>query len=243
MLVRIGENPNPGSARRRMLRSRPPRHAVPMKVGDLMERNVVTAAPELPLKQLAVLLVEHGVSGVPVVTPDGRVCGVVSEADVIRKVDPCELKIKGFLGRLLDRAYGDESRYAARTVGEAMTAPALTISPEQDVSEAARLMVEKHVNRLPVVEDGALVGIVTRADVVRAFQRSDETIAREIVDDVLFLRLWIAPGSIDVDVGDGVVTLEGRVDSQEIAAIVETYVRRVPGVVAVESNLEWPEAA
>jgi CBS domain-containing protein len=214
-----------------------------MKITELMQRDVVTAAPELPLKQLAALLVEHRISGVPVVSTDGSVCGVVSEADVLRKVDPCELRVKGILGRLLDDAYGDEERYDARTVGDAMSAPALTVAPQQDVTEAARLMVQKRVNRLPVVDGGKLVGIVTRADLVRAFQRSDEAIATEIADEVLFRTLWIEPGSVDVTVREGMVTLGGRVDSKEIAHVVATYVRRVPGVVAVESHLEWPEAA
>ena len=199
-----------------------------MKVAELMQPRVVTVTPETSLKAVAALLVEHGISGVPVVLPDGSVCGVVSEADILCKEQALPLKVSGFLGRLLDEAYGDEQRFAARTAGDAMTAPALTIGPRTDVTEAARLMIEKHVNRLPVLDGPALVGIVTRADLVRAFQRSDAAIAEEIEQDVLLRTLWIAPGAIDVTVDGGVVTLRGDVDDAILSCV-----RRVPGVVSV----------
>jgi CBS domain-containing protein len=180
-----------------------------------MRRDVVTASPETTLKQVARLLVEHRISGVPVCLADGRVVGVVSEADILSK------------------------EHEARTAQDAMTSPALTVSPCQDVAEAARLMTARYVNRLPVVEGPTLVGIVTRADLVRAFQRDDIAIEHEIADDVLLATLWIAPGSVQVVVEDGVVTLDGTVETHTIAEIVAAYVRRVPGVVDVVSGLEW----
>jgi CBS domain-containing protein len=202
-----------------------------MKIADLMQRDVVTATPETSLKAVAALLVEKRISGLPVVLPDGSVAGVVSEADILRKEQALPLKVSGVLGRLLDAAYGDEKRFEARTAGEAMTTPAITVGPHADVTEAARLMVEKHVNRLPVVEGAALVGIVTRADLVRAFQRSDDAIEEEIRHDVLLKTLWIAPGTVDVAVEDGVVTLSGDVDETILSCV-----RRVPGVVSVAGS-------
>jgi CBS domain-containing protein len=100
-------------------------------------------------------------------------------------------------------------------------------------------MTSKRVNRLPVVEGSTLVGIVTRADLVRAFDRSDVELAEEIAGDVLLETLWIDPDSIALEVEDGVVTLGGRVETRTIAEIVAAYVRRVPGVVAVRSRLTW----
>lgn len=210
-----------------------------MKIADLMQRDVVTISREATLKEAAALLTEHRISGLPVLLPDGRVVGVVSEADILLKEEGFPLEMSGFLGRLLDDAYGDRERFEALTVGDAMTSPAITISEHADVTEAARLMTQHHVNRLPVVDGSTLVGIVSRADLVRAFQRDDETIEREIADDVLLSTLWIAPGSIDIEVDEGVVKLAGRVETRTIAEIVAAYVRRVPGVVAVESELEW----
>jgi CBS-domain-containing membrane protein len=210
-----------------------------MKISELMQRDVITVAPETSLKDVASLLVEHRISGLPVCEPDGRVCGVVSEADILLKEQGLALELSGFLGRILDDAYGDTQRVEARTAGDAMTSPAITVAPNDDVTEAARLMTSKHVNRLPVVEGAHLVGIVTRADLVRAFRRDDESIRREIVEDVLLTNLWIAPEAVDVTVEDGVVTLAGTVETRTIAEIVVAYVRRVLGVVTLESSLDW----
>jgi CBS domain-containing protein len=210
-----------------------------MKISDLMHRDVVTATPEMTLKQVARLLVEHRISGLPVCLPDGRVTGVVSEADILMKEQDRPVEISGFLGRMLDDAYGDNRRFEARTAGDAMTSPAITVGPGQSIAEAARLMTLKRVNRLPVVEGSHLVGIVPRADLVRAFQRDDITLADEIANDVLLRDLWIAPGSVRVGVEDGVVTLEGIAETRTIAEIIVGYVRRVPGVVDVVSHLDW----
>lgn len=210
-----------------------------MKISGLMQRDVVTVAPTATLKEAAALLIRHRISGLPVCEADGRLVGVLSEADILLKEAAYPINLSGVLGRLLDEAYGDTARFSARTVADAMTTPAITIEPQRDVAEAARLMTTHHVNRLPVVEQGALVGIVTRADLVRAFQRDDAAIEREITDDVLLSTLWIDPGSVEVSVHDGVISLAGRVETRTIAEIVAAYVRRVPGVVAVDSQLEW----
>jgi CBS domain-containing protein len=210
-----------------------------MKIAEIMHRDVLTVTPETSLKDVAALLVRHRISGVPVVGPDGRVVGVVSEADIVLKEQGFEVELGSFLGRLLDDAYGDNDRFDARTAGDAMTSPAVTASPTQSVYEAARLMATKKVNRLPVVQGSRLVGIVTRADIVRAFQRDDDEIEREIAQDVLLETLWIDPEPLEIRVEDGVVTLGGTVETKTIAQIVAAYVRRVPGVVAVHSELGW----
>jgi CBS domain-containing protein len=101
-------------------------------------------------------------------------------------------------------------------------------------------MIERAVNRLPVVEDGRLVGIVTRADLVRAFARADDDLAREIRDDVLLRALWIDPNAVAVSVCDGAVALGGEVATRTDAELAHAHVERVPGVVSVESTrLGW----
>jgi len=123
-----------------------------------------------------------------------------------------------------------------------MTAPARTIGPERPVVEAAKRMLEEAVNRFPVVDDdGALVGIVTRADLVRAFVRSDEAIAREIREDVVMKTLWIAPEALEISVDHGAVRIGGNVESKTDAELIEAFARRVPGTVSVESHLSWLE--
>jgi CBS domain-containing protein len=210
-----------------------------MKIAEVMQRDVVTVAPDTSLKDVAALLVRRRISGVPVCAPDGSVLGVVSEADILVKEQGIELDPGGLLGRLLDDAYGDSERFEARTAGEAMSAPAVTVAPGQSVYEAARLMTAKQINRLPVAGGSQLVGIVTRADLVRAFQRSDEEIAREIAEEVLLRLLWVDPASLAIAVEDGVVSLAGTVETRMLARLVASYARRVPGVVAVHSELEW----
>lgn len=210
-----------------------------MKIHEIMQRDVVTVAPETSLKDVAGLLVERRISGLPVCAEDGRVVGVISEADIVQKEQTDDFASNALLGHLLDQAYGDGIRFAARTAGGAMTAPAVTIRSSDDVAQAAHLMVTRRVNRLPVVDGARLVGIVTRSDLVRAFYRDDAAILHEIEDDVLRSMLWIDPATLDITVEDGLVELDGRVDTKTIAEIIRACVRRVPGVVDVESRLTW----
>jgi osmotically-inducible protein OsmY len=98
-------------------------------------------------------------------------------------------------------------------------------------------MIEESVNRLPVVDDGTLVGIVTRADIVRAFTRTDDEIAEEIREEILARTLWIEPGKVTMEVVDGIVRLEGEVDSEADAELLPVFVARVPGVVSVRTTL------
>jgi CBS domain-containing protein len=209
-----------------------------MKVEDLMTGDVRTVSPDTSLKDVAEVLSGNRVSGLPVVDADGRVLGVVSEADILRKEQGRGGRRGGVLGWLLDHDEPDP-RLEARTAGEAMTSPALTIEPGRPAAEAARLMVEKQINRLPVVAEGRLVGIVTRADLVRAFHRPDEEVEREIRDDVLLSTLWIDPSRVSISVSNGEVSLSGKVETRTQAELVEAYVRRVPGVVDVHSELTW----
>jgi CBS domain-containing protein len=210
-----------------------------MRVEDVMTQVVRTVSPDTSLKEAAEILAELRISGLPVVE-GGKIVGVVSEADIVTKERGRAAKSGGLL-RLLFEPNGDtHAKLLATTAGEAMTAPPITIAPDRPVAEAAGVMIDKHVNRLPVVDDeGALLGIVSRADLVRAFVRSDEEIAREIREDVVLHILWIAPEQIDVQVEGGKVTLTGQTETQDDAELLPAFVKRVPGVVAVESRLTW----
>lgn len=212
-----------------------------MKVQDIMRRDVITVGPETPLKEVARLLVEHRISGLPVVDPEGRVLGVVSEGDLVAKERGAEIERPRLLGALLggNRAKALLGKVEARTAGDAMTAPPITIEPGAPVRAAAALMVERQVNRLPVVEDGRLVGIITRADIVRTFVRSDAKLEREIVDGVILRAMWLDPRLLQVTVRDGVVQIRGRVDRRSDARILEELTRRVEGVVDVELDVDW----
>lgn len=209
-----------------------------MRVDEIMTREVVSVSPETSLKEVARLLSEHRISGVPVCRAHGRVVGVVSEADILEKEGIGGDHGGGLLAWLFER---DDwrTKVAARTAQEAMTSPAVTARPSTSVFEAARLMIDRKINRLPVVEGEALVGIVTRADLVRAFHRSDEEILREISEDVLLKALWISPERLAITVEAGVVSLGGEVETRTQSELVVAYVRRVLGVVDVQADLTW----
>jgi CBS-domain-containing membrane protein len=120
-----------------------------------------------------------------------------------------------------------------------MTAPVITIGPEASVPVAARLLARHGIKRLPVVEENRLVGIVSRADLLRLFLRDDETIHREIVDEVLLRALWIDPGTVLVTVRDGVVTLVGHLERKSLVQMAVHLTRTVPGVVDVVGRLSF----
>lgn len=212
-----------------------------MLVRDVMTSPVRSVATDTPLKEVARLLVEHRISGLPVVDASGAVVGVISEADFLAKESgPVEHRSRfGWLTGA-DRAEAHERQViAASTAGEAMTAPADTIEAGRPLSEAARRMTQAKRNRLPVTEDGRLVGILTRADVVRTFARDDDAIRASVqqairaIDGLRVLR-----------VSDGVVTLSGTVAHPSVAAAVSSLVAHVSGVVAVDTTLvaALPEA-
>lgn len=209
-----------------------------MRAKDVMTTKVLTVTPGMALKDAALVLVENKVSGLVVVDDHGAVVGVVSEADILARERGAERPSGGFLQRFFD-AGGIDPRLDARLVREAMSAPAITIGPNTALAEAAGIMLDDGVNRLPVVEDGKLIGIVTRADLVRAFTRSDEEILREIRDDVIFRTLWIAPESVTVTVEHGEVSLSGEVETRTDAELLPAFVERVPGVVSVRSTLSY----
>jgi CBS domain-containing protein len=203
-----------------------------MYVRDVMTRDVVTVTPLTPLKEAARLLVQHGISGLPVIV-GFTVVGVVSERDFLFK-EQGQPDSPRWLRWLLDPTpASDRLKLAAETVADAMTAPAVTIEPSATPAAAARTMLEAGVSRLPVVTGTRLVGIVTRADMVRAFVRPDAAIAAEINDDVLGRQLWLDRDVARASVADGNVVIEGMAPEQLDPEIVERLVRRVPGVISV----------
>jgi CBS domain-containing protein len=211
-----------------------------MQVKNVMTKRVISVGPRTPLKEVARLLVSKRVSGLPVVDEDGSVLGVVSEGDIL-------VKERGRPGRgsLLDHLFevnGHEAgKHEARDAADAMTSPAITIRPERPIAEAAAMMLDRCVNRLPVVDHhGKLLGIVTRADLVRAFVREDDAIEQEIRDDVILRTLWNTPERFRIDVVGGEVTIEGEVHDAESAELLARFIERVPGVVGIRSRVTWP---
>lgn len=212
-----------------------------MLVEKLMTRQVAAVMPEASLKGAAAVLAREHVSGLPVIDGNRVVVGVLSESDIVYRETGGSDGAQFVRSLMLSRDQPDR-RAQATTVKDAMSSPAITIESKQTIDKAARIMMNKGVRRLPVVDaDGHLVGIVTQADLVRAFIRSDDELAREIREDVIERKLWLDPASIDVDVHDGEVELSGRVETKADAELIPGFVEQVPGVMRVLSKLSWYE--
>jgi CBS domain-containing protein len=207
------------------------------RVSDVMTTKVISVTRHSDYHQIARLLHEHHLTAVPVVTPEGRVVGVVSEADLLRKQELHESagREPAWLLRPADRTKAD-----ARTAEGLMTSPAVTIGPDALLGTAARLMSARHVKRLPVVdEDGELVGIVSRTDLLRVFLRPDADIQAEVTA-VLTDIVLADPAQIRVSVHNGMVALGGRLATEEQVTSAIRLIGAVDGVVGVTSKLHAP---
>ncbi|MGW2089175.1 CBS domain-containing protein [Streptomyces sp. NPDC001880] len=201
-----------------------------IKVGDLMTDDVVSVVSLTSFKEVAKLLAQHDISGLPVLDDEDRVVGVVSESDLLRR------QAAGHPGAGATAPSGAEF-----TAAEIMSKPAVTVHAEESAPEAARLMTRSGVERLPVVDDeDRLVGIVTRRDLLRLFLRPDAEIRRRVIQDVLVSTMGLGPDAVDVHVVDGVVTLEGRLESRSQIAILAYLAEQLDGVVAVVSHATAP---
>ncbi|MFE2677144.1 CBS domain-containing protein [Streptomyces hygroscopicus] len=207
-------------------------------VGELMTRPVVRAPRDMPFKELAGLLTEHDVTAVPVVDGSGHPVGVVSEADLLRKssgqADPSGLLPVPHL-EAWERAKAEGA-----SAQELMSAPAVCARPEWTVVEAARVMADRGVKRLPVVDEtDRLLGIVSRGDLLRVFLRHDDAIRDEIEGDLLRGTLRLAPSAVTVQVRGGEVTLEGSVEARSLVPVLVRLCRGVDGVVSVTEHLAY----
>lgn len=209
-----------------------------LTVADVMTTDVLRARPAMPLKELVRVLTAHQISALPVLDADDRVIGVVSERDILPKLGQ-QAPRRTQWWRI--RRLRDESRRAAgETVGHVMSTNPVTVSPDAKLAEAARLMTDLDVKRLPVVDGkGALLGIVSRADMLKAFLRTDDEIREEILGEVFVHLLWVDPTAVRVTVDDGIVTLSGVVEQRSTAEMAERLVRRVDGVIDVVSELDY----
>ena len=222
-----GTEPGQGAVRRG-------HHRGHWRVRDVMTTQVVTVGTFTPYKEVARLMTEHRVNAMPVVAKSGKVIGMVSEADALRKQERNFRRLG--LG-MPWRSHRDQLRAAARTVGDLMTAPAITIHDTALLGYAARLMNGNNIRRLPVVDDtGKLIGIVSRRDILSVFLRPDEDIAAEVHD--VISSIVLADGdAISVSVRDGVVTLSGSPAGPDQISVAVKLASDVDGVVTVINKL------
>jgi CBS domain-containing protein len=208
-------------------------------VQDAMTTQVVAVKLGASFKEMAARLRQSRVSAFPVIDDDGKVIGVVSEADMLAsKVLSAD---HAGTGTAMPRR-GEQDKAEGLTAGDLMTHPAITVSPGDSVEVAARLMYTLQVKRLPVIDrSGRLAGIISRTDVLAVFDRSDEEIRKEATD-VIYQEFGASPRQFAVTVQAGVVTLEGHPETTALGHVIVRKVRHVQGVVAVRDRLGYPDA-
>jgi CBS domain-containing protein len=209
-------------------------------VCDLMTDNVIAVRREAEFKEIVEVMRRRRVSAFPVLDTDDRVIGVVSEADLLLKAAYLP---RPAMSRHEGRRWVPVKAEALLAV-ELMTSPAITISAGATVTEAARVMNSHRVKRLPVVDDeGRLLGIVSRVDLLGVYDRPDVEIGREIIERVIAGDLVLDPTAFLVEVRSGVVTIIGKVEEQDTALRLIESVWDVSGVVDVRDRLRYRKAS
>lgn len=206
-------------------------------VKDVMTTRVIWVKKDATFREMAAALREYRVSAFPVIDDDRKVIGVVSEADMLNK--EALVDEPGLVGGILHRR--DQAKARGVTAGDLMTTAVVAVRPDDTVEHAAKLMYDRRVKRLPVTdENGHLVGIISRADVLSVFDRTDAAICHEINHEVLLGEFLADPMAFQVTVKDGIVTLAGRPETNETGHDIVRRVRHVQGVVAVRDRLNYP---
>ncbi|MFF2364769.1 CBS domain-containing protein [Streptomyces sp. NPDC058122] len=207
----------------------------PHIVSDVMTQTVVAVGRDAPFKEIVRTMEQWKVSAMPVLEGEGRVVGVVSEADLLPKEE-----FRGeepSLSRQRERL-ADAAKAGATRAAELMSTPAVTVHADATLAQAARIMAVRRVKRLPVVDGvGMLQGIVSRADLLKVFLRPDEEIEEEVRRTVVS---YLFPGfshAIHVSVREGIVTLRGHIHDTSLISVAVRLVRAIEGVVDVEPRL------
>jgi CBS domain-containing protein len=203
-----------------------------------MTTTVITIGPEASLKEAARRMVEAGISGLPVTDDSGALIGMITEADFVKSESGRRAAKRARLLRWLTSQ--DEVPDDRLAVSDVMTTEVVTLGPDADHAEAARVMRKAGIKRIPVLDgSGKLVGLVSRSDILRAFVRSDRDITEEITDHVMVEVLWIDPRDVEVVCEDGNVAFTGRLPTRSDAQLLGDLTRRLDGVASVKDGLTW----
>lgn len=209
----------------------------PYLVSDVMTKKVVAVTQGAGFKEIVDAMARWKVSALPVLEGEGRVIGVVSEADLLPK-EEFRVRSPGLVEQM--RRLEDTAKAGSLCAGDLMTRPAVTVAPDATLPQAARLMAAHHVKRLPVVGDGTLKGIVSRADLLKVFLRPDTELAEEIRHQVVERLFPLSARNVRVEVADGVVTLSGEIRDSALVPVAARLARAVEGVVDVRIELTAP---
>ena len=213
-----------------------------MHARDVMVAPVITVKPSTTVKEVAELFLEKRISAAPVIDSQEKLVGIVSEGDLLHRVEAGTERhrswwLEGFIGN--DTLATEYVKAHGRKVSDVMTRKVITASPQTPLHEVATLMEKNAIKRVPILENGQLVGIVSRADIVRAFVRPDQDLERTIREKVIVETMWLDPADVELEVADGAVRVRGTLDRRSTAQILERFIGQVDGVVAVQADLAW----
>jgi CBS domain-containing protein len=220
-----------------------------MRARDVMSTSVMTLPPDAPLATAAGMLAKRGVSGAPVVDGEGKLLGMVTETDLLRRLAAVEDRPRSWVAGLFASAQDQADRFArthGRRARDVMTTQLETVAPETSVEHVARVLEEKKIRRVPVVEDGKLVGLVSRADLLRALlvepgtakaDAPDERIRRDL-QQAMREQPWVDTYFLFPEVKDGVVTYYGFCRSDAVKRALRVLAEGVPGVKDVKMETE-----
>lgn len=215
------------------------------KVEEIMTRDVIAVAPGTTIHRAAGLLADHGISGLPVVDDQGAVVGILSEGDLIVRQRP---RPRPSFWRLFfqdgERLAREYQKAAGTTVAEVMTTTVISIRPDAPLEAAAALLDGHKVRRLPVMDDGRLVGIVSRGDLVKALATATPAAPTALSDAQLVKEMkarmdreaWISSRTLSVEARDGVLALWGMVESETERSALETMAHSIPGCRSVDNK-------
>jgi CBS domain-containing protein len=222
-----------------------------MKAADVMVSSVISVRSDATVQEVADVLLKNRISGVPVIGADGALVGIVSEGDLMRRPEAGTLRRPSWwltlLGSREEQAF-DYIKSHSRKVTDVMSRKVVTASPDTPVADIATLLETHGIKRVPIVRDGKIVGIVSRANLLQALASlrdvpaatSDDASIRAKLNSKLEREQWTQPALINLIVHDGTVDLWGIVDSQTEKKAVRVLVESTPGVRAVNDNLIIP---
>ena len=223
-----------------------------MNAADVMTPDVICATPDTALSELVRLMLDKGVSALPVVE-NGRIVGIISEGDLLRRVEAgTEYRPSRWIELITstDRLASDYARSHGRKAAEIMTRDVVTIADSTPLDEVARLLESRRIKRVPVTRDGKLVGIVSRRNVLQALASrlsappvtADDKAIRLAFYRELRQQAWAGGGLINAVVADGVVHLWGIAPDEAQRLAIVAAAESIPGVRAVEDHLDHPHA-
>jgi CBS domain-containing protein len=226
-----------------------------MKARDIMVAPVITASPNASIKSVAETFIRHSISAVPVVDDKGKVVGIISEGDLLHRAEAgMEVQRPWWLRAFMspDALANEYVKAHARKASDAMNREVITASPETPLHEIASLLEKHAVKRVPIVENGQLVGIVSRANLVQAMASVGKALEIPLSDSTIRNKLlahlrgqdWAHSGLLNVTVSNGVLDLWGVANSEAERRAIRVAAEATPGVRAVNNNIKlWPTPA